>query len=186
MQCLLEHLRYLIYQFSAVLHKEREFSSRVSKQIGGSHYYSRRMSLHSKPRESHVTPQTAALRAPAGVALGRVRPPLAHNITRVPAFGLSVEAFYFGTYQSPQKLHTVGIKLACYMYQFFGGLGRGLLWRHNNATGCARRRMLKDLQYDWIRKGGLNVLLRGRGEVSLIGCLGVTHPIEAPFSCLWA
>ena len=99
--------------------KRRSSSSRVSKRNGGSGYYSRRMIvLHSRAPENPTSlPQTAALRAPAGVALGRVRDPLAHEITCVPAFGLSVEAFY----KPPQKLHTVGIAMAYYEYQFLGG-----------------------------------------------------------------
>ena len=51
------------------------------------------------------------------MALGGVGPPLAHKITRVPAFGLSVEAFSI----PPQKLHTVGIAMACHVYQFLEG-----------------------------------------------------------------
>lgn len=51
------------------------------------------------------------------MALERVRPPLAHKITRIPAFGLSVDAFY----TSPQKLHTVAIAMARCAYQILGG-----------------------------------------------------------------
>ena len=62
------------------------------KEFGGPGYYSRRIDCppFDAPENPTSLPQTATLRAPAGVALGGFRPPLIHTITCVPAFGLSV------------------------------------------------------------------------------------------------
>ena len=81
------------------------------------------------PKDSHVTtPDGCPFRATAGVCL-RLRLPLAHKITRVPASGLSVEMFYKAT---AQELHTVGTAPALLSVPILLGGGTVLVWTHDN------------------------------------------------------
>lgn len=73
-------IRYINFRRSRT--KRGQCSSRGSKHNGGSYYYSR-----------GFAPPDGCPEGPGWLGL-RVRRPLAHEITRVPAFGLSVEAFY--------------------------------------------------------------------------------------------
>ena len=88
-----DNTSYITFRWSS--HKDKEFSSRVSKEKSRIWriwliFPSDDCPPFEAPEIPTSLPQTAALRAPAGVALGRLSPPLTHTITCVPAFGLSV------------------------------------------------------------------------------------------------